>query len=252
MIGIILTFNYENDKDYNYLSGVLIDTYLAYNYMKPKCSEIFVFTDILKDYCTIFKMSLIYNDINVFIKLLKSKNEYYYFHNLENIKNKLTQLFNEYNDIIFYYSGHSELNGFVIPYIDSNVTLLNERKREIFLFEEFHNIIKTSKMCNNLFIILDCCHCSSLFLPYHLYGEVFRKTQKNYVNKNIIILNSCKNNETTINSKDGSIFSRILFKILIQQDERNIINIYKNVEQELSSWSNIQVYSSFPNLKEIL
>lgn len=251
MIGIILSFNYENDTKYDYLSGIIIDTYLAYNYIKPKCSQIFIITDILNDTENITKTSLIYRDINNIIKIFKDRNEYYYYHDLNNIKNKLTNLFDTYDDVIFYFSGHSELTGIVIPYLDINVTLLNDREREILLFEDIYKIIKKSEKCNNIFLILDCCHGNSLFLPYHLYKGVYRKIQKNYIDKNIILINSCRYNQTTINSKEGSVFSKILFKILIQQDEKNIINIYNKVEKELSNWSNIEVYSSFPNLKEI-
>lgn len=255
MIGIILCFNYLNDPEYNFLPGIIIDIYLSYNYMKKHYTNVYLITDIKDDNCEIFKNSLIDTDICSIIKIIKTRKEYIYYENLEYITSKLNILFE--NSVFFYYSGHSNHEGIVLPFFNINFSTLEVRKREILSFELLYNIIKKSKIPLNqslektgIIIILDCCYGNSLFLPYHLYNKVYRKCSKNYINKNIILFNSSKDNQVSINSNKGSVFTKILFKTLSLND--NSVNfIYENIEKELSNWSDLQIYSSYPNIKEL-
>jgi hypothetical protein len=242
MYAILIGFSY--DKSSEQLPGILIDLYLAYNYCinTLKCQNISVITDINKDQSTKLLLTatlqgIVDSNILNFIESLKSKNQYYNFENKTFIKHLVNICYNKQR-LFIYYTGHFKDNKFILPkVIDGEYTLINSEN--YLTIDQFRSILLKTAITAEIFIILDCCNCNGLNLPYRLQlhddlNSIYRLTSYKplfFCKQKIICLSSSKENESSLASKTGSVFTSILFSN-IGNIKRSLTILLKSLYKE--------------------
>lgn len=217
---ILIGFKYEGDL---YLPGIAVDLYSAYKFCKTAGANVTVITDIMEDEKTEYLTKAIFNDVvdaNVvsFISKIKERGEYIYIPN-ENAKEILRSYINDILEntpprLFIYFTGHGLIrdkdNGLLLP------------SRELFSFYELRNRIMTLPIDTEIVWINDCCHLSGIQLPYKLANDGFYESSDGYfcpVQK-LIYLSSTSVDEKSMISREGSVFSGVIFKRLLSAIEQ--------------------------------
>ncbi len=104
-----------------------------------------------------------------------------------------------------------------------------------------------------VFLVMDCCNGNGLGLPFHLRSRIYRLTNSEpriYTTQKVICLSSTMSDENSVTSRDGSIFTRSLFKQM-RDHEQSIHRLLKVVGKEcLTKYSQTAtVHASYPDLK---
>ena len=160
---ILIGFEYKNKEK---LPGIIIDLYLAYNFLKIngfKDGEIKILTDINIDLKTdvlrtAILEEIVNSDILSFIKDSKDKDIYYEFTNLEYYNNFETIVKSKTDYMFIYYSGHSKDGNIILP------------DGSLYSLDLFRDLFVKAKQC---LFILDCCESTGLNLPYLLIDKVY-------------------------------------------------------------------------------
>lgn len=212
---ILIGFEYKTSNKQKKLPGICVDLYLVFSFLKKlnwKDSEIKVFTDIKKDEKTeVLKSALLEKTVDsnilTFIEDLKEKNQYIEFKHV-NHYNNFTSLFQDISSKTFvYYSGHSKKENLILPN-DSLISL-----------DSFRDNIKSEE----IFLVMDCCQ-GGIKLPFVLNENFYRlHNEKSFVKSEIICISSSLNDENSLISKKGSLFTKNLFSILSENKELKII-----------------------------
>jgi len=233
---ILIGFEYLNGKK---LPGIIVDLYQVYLFLKLKGwkdSEITIFTDIKKDEQTeILKIAILDKtvDSNIlsFIEILKEKKQYFEFisHNhYNNFETALSQFQN--NNLFLYYTGHSKNNNIILP----NEALIS--------FDRFTNIL--SKYIE-VICIMDCCN-GGIILPFICHEKVYRFENEKFVNNKIISFASSLENEKSLTSKTGSLFTKNILTIL-NDDKQNIYQILEKIKKTfILNNQTANISSSYP------
>ena len=104
-----------------------------------------------------------------------------------------------------------------------------------------------------VFLVMDCCNGNGLGLPFHLQDNVYRLTNSEpriYTTQKVICLSSTMFDENSITSRDGSIFTRSLFKQM-KERQQSIQKMLEVVGKEcLTKYAQTAtVHASYPDLK---
>ena len=245
---ILIGFEYKNGKK---LPGIIVDIYLVYKFLKNinwKDSEILIYTDIEKDYQTeVLKTAILEKTVDsgilTFIEDSKEKNQYIEFKS--HMHNFQTCLSNLQTYSFIYYSGHSKNGNLILP----NNALIS--------LDFFRDMLNFSK---ETLLVMDCCE-GGINLPFVLHENIYRCNYNlDFVKNEIICLASCLENEKSVTSKAGSLFTKYLFKEL--ENTSDITNLIKKVKKKIKT-GNVLVshpylhyifnwFYKFPNLKIIL
>lgn len=229
-IAILIGFEYDFRCKYSKLVGTIKDLSKCYSICKYNYDKIYLLSDIQGD--IIVSAVGILDEIKE-IRVKKDMSEA-----LENIKNE------KINKIFFYYTGHSENTGILLP--DNNIFSYDALKKYI---------LSIGNIYTEIFICMDCCNSCNFNLPYTLTDSRFRlskKTKKFYMNPIMLIL-SCGENENSASGENGSCFSEIFFKLIKNIDiDKNISlsNLEANIQYFLITsksgfTQNIQIHASY-------
>jgi len=197
-----------------------------------------------KDFLTIYNWSLTFNSKIIFISDFKIKNyknilHHYILNNNEEFNDILENIKINHN-FIFYYSGHANNNGIILP--NESIYSFSLLKSKIINMNK--NIINP-----HIFIIFDCCHAPSFFLPFKWNSNFEFINDCEFTKTKILLISSTNENEKTYWSNNGSIFSRILFSTLryIYKENKSISFHYliKIMNQQLYKLNiKVNLYSS--------
>lgn len=261
---IIIGFEYIINK----LPGSYIDIYNAYNWCNSFNCDNYIITDTDYDKNKPNIVSGIKNnnlDINIhsidtYPKIIINNSDDL----CSNIKTILNYGVSD-NKLIIYYSGHGVNNNMLMP----NNTYLS--------FNDFKNVILSNTNSSvEIFLILDCCNPNGLSLPYKLDDNYFKLVNDpnklfnniDFISHSILLITSANENEKSLATIYGSVFSKILFEILInmntdypltfidnrilinKNNNRNLRRLIGNIRSSIRKLhtgfsQSVSVYSSF-------
>lgn len=233
---IIIGFEYKNSV-HQEIPGTQYDILRMYHIMSHFSDQICIITDINKFDSDIIDNIKKIDDLTVNIddKLL------YKYQEKDDFIEKLNNISLDINtDIIcLYYSGHGEKGLIITPEDNDGI--------ESTIFIDIFNK-------SEIFIIFDCCHPSTLSLPFKLNNNKWKLQDEYKVRKNNILLLTCAdedNEEKAVSSRYGSIFTRIFFNYIKKSlhSNRNLSHIVHkimlNIYEERNKYiQNINFYSS--------
>ena len=240
---LLIGFQYSGEKK---LPGIATDLYQVYSFLKKhdwQDDEICVMTDIEKDESTdILKVpileKIVDSDILTFVEECKNRNQYIRFTS-HNHYNNFSSIFPKTKNLFIYYTGHYK-DGIILPnmsLVDLTDYLLSER----------------------IFCIMDCCN-AVLNLPFVLDETIFRcREELKFYKQKIICISSSSEDEKSITTPSGSLFTRHLFSFLLKNDSSKLSSILKKMGKIGKQKGNIEVthpilcyippfFFSYPNL----
>lgn len=219
---ILIGYEYKNK---NILQGVYIDLYQAHKWCQTFCSSIFILTDIREPPPIQFLKKAISQkivDVGIFDfwKNIQTKLTVLSVHSLVASINLIPNVSDQ--KLIIYYTGHGK--------IKENINFYDEKYTHCMLlpcgnflsFSDFKKtIIKKFHNCE-IFWILDCCNPHGLHFPYKLQDNNFYLEKDNkieFIIQPSLCIISSNINQKSIITPYGSIFSRHLFRKLIELNE---------------------------------
>ena len=237
-----------------FLPGIIIDLYQAYKFCLAMCPDrILVITDIIEDPPTRIIKDAIINEVvdgNIlnFIADIKTRGHYICYTNLQSMIKTIQETIHLSTDTLIYYTGHSKSNHLILP----NDAIAVNNLRIIIL----KSVIATA----NIYLLFDCCYGVSFDLPFHLVDNRYTLTisdqqgNNNFTTQRIISISSASENENSGLTIIGSIFTRIIFKLL-HNKFRNINRLIAEINRQsrllFSQSSNFaqtaSAYSSHPD-----
>ena len=213
---IIIGFEYS----INPLPGSYIDIFNAYNWCDAFNCDIYIITDV--DY-NINKSNIVQginnNNIDKNIHFLDThpkiliQSDYDLCTNIKTILNYGVPD----NKLIIYYSGHGINNNMLMP----NNSYLS--------FDNFKSVILSNIPSSvEIFCILDCCNPNGLSLPYKLDNNYFKLVNNfdnindkiDFIQHSMLLITSANENEKSLATIYGSVFSKFLFEILTQMNKQ--------------------------------
>ena len=210
---ILIGFQYNS----NILPGAIIDLYHAYRWCNTFCKEIYIFTDVISvyDHKVIdhaIELKIVDEQILHFIDDVPKINVQ---NRLDLLNGIASVLMTSFEKLVIYYSGHGVSNAFVMP------------NNEILPSLEFRDsILNSLQPTCEIFWILDCCCPNGLNLPFTLRDKIFRMTKEfSCVIQPIILITSSITSEKSFATRLDSLFTRYLFKILIDMNNLNKIKV---------------------------
>lgn len=258
---VLIGFQYGDDLK---LPGIVIDLYSAYRFCREAGAECFVLTDITEDEKTEYLSKAVFDgvvDAGVFsfISQIQTRGEHYYIapeHAQERLHFILTCVFGaEPPRLFIYFTGHglaregTEDSGLILP------------SREIFSFYQLRSRIMRLPLASEIIWINDCCHVSGIQLPYKLSRQGFYELTSGQFCpiQYLLFLGSTSVDEKSLVSREGSIFSNIVFRRLLQAVDdrktefRDVRLLMENVKERLEADPETRsqqptVFSSHPNL----
>lgn len=237
-----------------YLPSICIDLFQAYQFSrKMKPDRIIVITDILEDPPTKDIKDAIVKEIvdgNVlkFIQTIKNNNEHYSYSDLPEMLRTIGENIKGVHQLFFYYTGHAKNNFLILP---NNLIHATEIKNHL-----LRCVSPSSQIC----LLFDCCFGININLPFRLQDKRYSLVSSSssaFSRQSIICISSSSDNENAGLTDIGSIFTRIIFRLL-NSSNRSIYHLISEINKQskvllaqnpqyiLSQTSN--VYSSHPDL----
>lgn len=206
---ILIAFEYKS------LPGAIVDLYNVYKWCEKFTHDIQVVTDIKEN-----KHHKVFNNIDV-----SDENLYSFYDRIQNltvVKNADDLLsFIKYikvpdNKLILYYSGHGVKNE------DCFLVLPDQSLISFDMFKQ--KILSNLHIQCEIFCILDCCNPNGMNLPFKLNNNEFNLSKKNIqpITQLMLLITSSEEDEKSIATFKGSIFTQQLFKLLNEIDENYI------------------------------
>lgn len=225
---ILIGFQYSNSNscvlEDLYLPGILTDLMRIYKRTKiMKCDETIIISDI-DIVSTIFP---------------KTKSIIY---STGDFEEQIEQCCLDSDQIFFYYTGHAKNGCFILPH-----------GRLIQMTTLCEIISESMSIMGQLFCLLDCCNSTGFGLSFKMIKDgSFQLNKTNSVYKQqILCISSSLENERSVCTKSGSIFTRNISKLL-KHNKKNLLDIYSNTCS--SNKNKIQTTSitcSHPNVHEL-
>lgn len=255
---ILIGFEYKNDM----LPGTLIDLYHCHKWCKSFGCTINVLTDIKE-----INIKLLHSAIDnklankCLLKFYNIINPIIIFNNLIDELNRILKNGISDDKLIIYYSGHGVLyDNLVMP----DGSLLSMKKLKSIILENV-------SISTEIFFIFDCCNPDGMGLPFKLNNNSFILSTTDiklvdFIEHKILLITSSANHQKSVATQLGSLFTRYLFKILIDMNnydesyikKENIpLSINRNLQRLTSNLScnirklhtgyqqNISIYSSY-------
>jgi len=226
---ILISFEYKdptknepkNNSQFGKLEGSLFDIYTAYMHFTDLGYEIYTMTDIIENYISLRTIRENDPKMKDFLQYLSDKT-FVKNISLDNFQNSLKNILCKGDDkYIIYYSGHG---------INGNILLPNDDKLPM---SDFLKIISMyTKPNTQIFIILDCCDVTNLFLPFEFKNNKFKYSEESNLFEQIIMLiSSSRGNEKSISTFEGSIFTKFFFE---KKETFNINKCIQSLTDEIS------------------
>lgn len=257
-VAVLIGFQYSSDLR---LPGIIIDLYAAYRFCRSAKAECFVLTDISEDEKTEYLSKAVFEgvvDAGVFsfIQQIRARKEYHHLNSRERLNFILDRIFEAKPPRLFiYFTGHgltregTEDSGLILP------------SREMFSFYQLRSRIMHLPPASEIIWVNDCCHVSGIQLPYKLSREGFYEltTGQFCPVQYLLFLGGTSVDEKSLVSREGSVFSSILFRKLLQAIDsrkarfRDVRVLLESIKERLETDPETRsqqptVFSSHPNL----
>lgn len=208
---ILIGFEYNIDQ----LTGTFIDLFRAYQWSSSFIDwrNIYLLTDITE--VTVEHQLLTAVNKGIVSQLIlkfyaKIKNEIRIIQSQSELILVLSEILKKsFSKLVIYYSGHG-----VRKNENSYLLLPNG---QLFPFSDFlTDILRYVDTYTEIFMILDCCNPHGLLLPYKFNGETFRLKVNNckFYTQPILLITSAEEEEKSLSTVHGSIFTQYLFQLL--------------------------------------
>lgn len=237
-----------------YLPSICIDLFQAYEFSrKMNPDRIIVITDIsedppTKDIKDAIVKEIVDGNVLKFIHTIKANHEHFLYSDLPGMLKMIGENIKGVHQLFFYYTGHAKNNYLILP---NNLIHATEIKNHLLNF-----VSPSSQIC----LLFDCCFGININLPFRLQEKRYTLVQSSsssFSRQSIICISSSSDNENAGLTDIGSIFTRIIFRLLNSSNRSiyyliNEINkqskvlLSQNPQYILSQTSN--VYSSHPDL----
>lgn len=221
----IISFQYSGKR---YLPGAAIDVYHAYKWARGITNSIYVFTDFSLDNIEIpscvLDDKIVEEDVVTLFKIIgrmvtSGNNKDDLLSWLHNISWS--------NRVIIYYSGHGKKKELLLP---NGEQLCTHTLRDVIKQE-------TQDNCE-VFIIYDCCNPNNLDLPFQLKGNTFVNADNmltaKFCKQKILLMASSRQEEKSVATPYGSLFTRHLFNTLRSLD------IDQVSDMDMSTWLSLK------------
>ena len=267
---IILAFHYSHpndiyfieDKYRKHLPGILIDIYNVYKFvtnMKP--DKIVIITDLINDINLhsvkeSIIMSYVQSDIFEFMETLYNMKLIYNYINKYDTLQLIEKYITNSNKIFFYYTGHVHDGNILFPLYNERICYIYNRD-DIFLpLEELRDLLLNKTMeTTEIFVVLDCCNSNGLNLAYKLLNNgIYRLIPYNeriFAKQKIICISSTNRDETSLASKNGSLFSYYFFKYILAERSLEKLKIKINEECYKKYEQTMCINSTYPDIKMV-
>lgn len=233
---LLIGFEYINSNTWKFLPGIPIDLYQVYKYVSNITKNILVYTDMTKDYNTsILQKAILDGYVNSgllsFIEDIKDSNQYILYKSelsnkyiINNFDKVIKKFIKNVDRLVIYYTGHGKSGDIILP-DNTHVSL---------------SYIKSLIKSDQTIVILDCCESNGMNLPYYYNNNFFKLNNNNFISNEIICISSTNSDENSSATNTGSLFTRNLFQYLSN-----------NSSFSVKSLVNINIYTSYPNIKLI-
>jgi len=229
---------------YNQLEGAISDLYKVFQWFFLLNFNIIIISDIEFTTQIIDYLYLYYNknDIDTFLKNIKLAHFILLKNNKILIDTLASFTYINTKHLFVYYSGHAKNNEIVLP----DKTMLS--------FITFKYLLLNIN--NDIFCMLDCCYPSCLQLPFKFnftHNTFFLNENIDCIPHHFLLITSSNNNEKSISSIKGSLFTASFFSSLLSHTSEkkiNLIHIIKEVTMKMNKLNvnykqTISLYSSF-------
>jgi hypothetical protein len=244
----------ENES--NILPGISVDLYKAYKFaLKSRPDKIYVITDIIEDLDdTLLYQSIVDSTVDsgvlTFIKKIKKTKSYYPYTTSAEFKKLLRNICRTATKLFIYYTGHYISGTLILPenhigktfithdeYGDdgqSTSTAVNSQRSitskihdknhsyRLLSSAAFKNIILQCSPSSSIFIVMDCCNGDGFNLPFDLVDKTYRLRNDGisytFTKHNIICFCSTRSTETSVGTRDGSVFTNFFFDKIREVD----------------------------------
>jgi hypothetical protein len=241
MAAILIGFSYMGESR---LPGMIIDLYSIYRLCKNLFNTIFVITDIqsdpnIKNLRKMILDDILDIDVGIFITELSLKQQYIPYKNKTKLLNDLHQITSYLYDVpslLVYYSGHGIIpmdRRFGFDQLETFFLLPDNSTISPLLIRDM--IVKACPSSVEILWLMDCCHCSSLNLPYKFFKDKFLlnikkgNTDNYFPPQNIILIVSSSQHEKSITTWKGSLFTYEMVTLI-----RNKIRSFAEIESYLT------------------
>lgn len=208
-----LLIGLKYQQEFKELPGIIVDLYHAYSYNKKIGSKICIITDIMTDENVKFLKEVVFtgvvnSDIISFITDIQGTSEHIAYTNAECFVNDIIDIVSNVRKLFVYYTGHGENGHLLLP-----------QKGSISV-EEFRNIllINTSAKAD-IITIMDCCNGDHMGIPFYLNNNNYRlidRKSRIFPKQRIIHIASTKEDESSVATHQGSIFTAEIFNSLLE------------------------------------
>lgn len=191
-----------------------------------------------------------------FIDDLKREDEYYCFINRYKLLDTLYSIYDKEKRIVFYFSGHSCEQGFILPCYNPPISLVNPPEQEFLHIDDIVDIITwIVEPSAEILIINDSCYSFDFDLPYYVSDNriSLNNSRREFYSQKIICINSSSINNKSFSTLDGSIFTYNFISMLSKNIKLNTIfnDVYYSQNQSIEG-QNLKIYPSiyisFPNI----
>lgn len=244
VVALLIGFKYK--REFKELPGIIVDLYHAYSFIKKINADIHILTDIITDENVMLLKNAVFNgvvkaDIISFITDIKNNGEHLTYKDLDNFIDSLAYITNGVKKLFLYYTGHGENGSLILPQFQK---LSLKHFRNIILFNMDPN--------GELFSIMDCCNGAHMGIPFILKDNDYRLIDRRFrffTKQSVIHLVSSLQDENSVITGDGSIFTAVIFELLCNGD-RNLKHLVSMVTKTCLALypQTASLYVSKPNI----
>lgn len=264
-VALLIGFQYQDDPE-DYLPGILVDLYLAYQAItEMKVDRFLMITDIRSDLALdlltrALSDSIIDSGILSFIEEAREKKFYCLYHSQSEFIAQISEIVGGGSQIFVYYTGHGDNGDMLLPSGDGPA-----HKLSMYSFRksiENHSLPKSQ-----IFFLMDCCSDTQMKLPYRMSDGKYKLTVDTkdvtdvkehglttalksikFSKHNIICLSSVGNDGSAHITEKGSFFTQSFFACWKQQRIfRHLIVDIENFRSDLAK-EKVTCYTSDPQL----
>lgn len=250
-VSVIMGFQYSGKRE---LPVIVLDMYQMYRFIK---SPSIILTDMERDRTGKELSKSLKPDnsdahIFSFLRDAQSAQQYHFWQSKEHIRKTIQEHVRGATCVFFYYTGHATQGGnLILP--DGNPLAFST------LLRWMTDVVKPDA---EMVLLLDCCHATSLNLPYQLIMDQrasrFRTTalqtggiyhlnggSPTLTTQHILVLCSAMEDEQSTISNTGSTFTHLLLHVL--KEHRQVHEALVRVQEIMRNQQTCRAYASHPD-----
>lgn len=208
---ILIGFHYPLIKT---IPGTIMDLYHAYRFCRLCGYKIHILTDMRNiSYTDTMNRAVRHNVVDSGIRrFMTDVSQYNLIYHKEDLIKTIKDIeLGEDEKLFVYYSGHGVPDAIVLP---------NQERYSILEFRDL--VLSICQDNTDIFWIMDCCNPNGMYLPFKLNNKRFRlsaseddiKSMISAVSNKILLITSSSEEQKSVATAFGSLFTRFLFDTL--------------------------------------